>query len=462
MFEKVKKWFLRGIDKMLSKSTVEEALKVKTAVSFEMEAAMNLWLKIFTNNAPWLNEEVRSLQLGASIAEEFARLTTLEMKSEITGSVRADFINEYYQKVLEDLKSHLALYNAVGGGYLKPFVKNNRFYIDYVAQTDCKPLQFDSAGNITSMVFSSQITKGDKRYTRLEVHTLEDTNYTIENKAYVTESYNSSMLGREISLFEVSEWADLEPRTVIENIEKPLFAYYKVPLTNNIDAKTCLGVSVYNKAIDSIRKADVQASRLDYEYESAERSIYADIDALRNQEGKERRSKIVKTLNTGEDGFYKEFSPQLRDEGFIRGENKIKQEIEFQCNLAYGTISDPNTVDKTATEINASKQRSYASVSQMQNSLEKALKHLVYILDVYCDLYELAPAGEYEVSAEWDDSIIVDTETEQRIRLQETNLGLGSKIDYLIWRYGLTEEQAQEKLDRIKQEKSENQIFDEE
>lgn len=462
MFEKVKKWFLRGIDKMLSKSTVEEALKVKTAVSFEMEAAMNLWLKIFTNNAPWLNEEVRSLQLGASIAEEFARLTTLEMKSEITGSVRADFINEYYQKVLEDLKSHLALYNAVGGGYLKPFVKNNRFYIDYVAQTDCKPLQFDSAGNITSMVFSSQITKGDKRYTRLEVHTLEDTNYTIENKAYVTESYNSSMLGREISLFEVSEWADLEPRTVIENIEKPLFAYYKVPLTNNIDAKTCLGVSVYNKAIDSIRKADVQASRLDYEYESAERSIYADIDALRNQEGKERRSKIVKKLNTGEDGFYKEFSPQLRDEGFIRGENKIKQEIEFQCNLAYGTISDPNTVDKTATEINASKQRSYASVSQMQNSLEKALKHLVYILDVYCDLYELAPAGEYEVSAEWDDSIIVDTESEQRIRLQETNLGLGSKLDYLMWRYGLTEEQAQEKLDRIKQEKSENQIFDEE
>ena len=462
MFEKVKKWFLRGIDKMLSKSTVEEALKVKTAVSFEMETAMNLWLKIFTNNAPWLNEEVRSLQLGASIAEEFARLTTLEMKSEITGSVRADFINEYYQKVLEDLKSHLALYNAVGGGYLKPFVKNNRFYIDYVAQTDCKPLQFDSAGNITSMVFSSQITKGDKRYTRLEVHTLEDTNYTIENKAYVTESYNSSMLGREISLFEVSEWADLEPRTVIENIEKPLFAYYKVPLTNNIDAKTCLGVSVYNKAIDSIRKADVQASRLDYEYESAERSIYADIDALRNQEGKERRSKIVKKLNTGEDGFYKEFSPTLRDEGFIRGLNKIKQEIEFQCNLAYGTISDPNTVDKTATEINASKQRSYASVSQMQNSLEKALKHLVYILDVYCDLYELAPAGEYEVSAEWDDSIIVDTESEQRIRLQETNLGLGSKLDYLMWRYGLTEEQAQEKLDRIKQEKSENEIFSEE
>lgn len=462
MFEKVKKWFLRGIDKMLNKSTVEEALKVKTAVSFEMEAAMKLWLKIFTNNAPWLNEEVRSLQLGASIAEEFARLITLEMKSEVTGSTRADYINQHYQKVLEDLKSELALFNAVGGGFFKPYVKANKFYIDYIPQTDCKPLKFDSAGNITSMVFSSQITKGDKIYTRLETHTLQGTDYIIENKVYVTESYNSTMLGRISSLSEVTEWSELSEKTIIQNIERPLFAYYKVPLSNNIDTKSCLGPSVYHKAIDSIRKADIQAARLDYEYDSAERSIYADIDALKNQEGKERRSKIVKTLNTGEDGFYKEFSPTLRDEGFIRGLNKIKQEIEFQCNLAYGTISDPSQVDKTATEINASKQRSYASVSQMQNSLEKALKHLVYILDVYCDLYELAPAGEYEVSAEWDDSIIVDTESEQRIRLQETNLGLGSKLDYLMWRYGLTEEQAQEKLDRIKQEKSENQVFDEE
>lgn len=435
MFEKIKEWFLRGIDKMLSKSTIEEALKVKTAISNEMDRAMGLWLKIFTNNAPWLNEEVTSLQLGASIAEEFARLITLEMKSEVTGSARANYINEYYQKVLEDLKSKLALFNAVGGGFFKPYVKNNRFYIDYIPQTDCKPLKFDNAGNITSMAFNSQITKGDKIYTRLETHTLNGTDYIIENKVYVSD--NSSMLGRITSLSEVIEWSELEERTVIKNIERPLFAYYKVPLANNIDTKSCLGPSVYHKAVDSIRKADIQASRLDYEYESAERSIYADIDALRHEESTAKRCKIVKTLDAGDktSDFYREFSPQLRDEGFIRGQNKIKQEIEFQCNLAYGTISDPNTVDKTATEINASKQRSYASVSQMQKSLEYALKHLVKILDVYCDLYELAPSGECEVSAEWDDSIIVDTESEQRIRLQETNLGLGSKLDYLCWRY---------------------------
>lgn len=461
MFEKIKEWFLRGIDKMLVKSTVEEALKVKTAVSDEMDKAMDLWLKIYTNNAPWISKEVPSLQLGASIAEEFARLITLEMKSEVTGSKRAEFINEEYQKVLEDLKSELGLFNAVGGGFFKPFVKGDKFYIDYIPQTDCKPLKFDSAGNITSIVFSSQIVKGEKRYTRLETHTLNGTDYIVENKVYVSEIYNTS-LGRQTSLKEISEWSDLEEKTIIQNIKMPLFAYYKVPLSNNIDPKSCLGLSVYHKAVDSIRKADIQASRLDYEYESAERSIYADVNALKNENGTAKRNKVVKTLDTGEDGFYKEFSPSLRDEGFIRGQNKNKQEIEFQCNLAYGTISDPSLVEKTTVEINSSKQRSYSSVSQMQHSLERALKHLVYILDVYCDLYELAPSGEYEVSSEWDDSIIVDAESEQRIIMQEVDKRLMSKKEYLIRRYGLTEEQAIEKLKEIEEENKINDIFAEE
>ncbi len=462
MFENIKNWILRGIDKMLSKSTIEEALKVKTAISNEMDKAMELWLKVFTNNAPWINKEVGSLQLGASIAEEFARLITLEMKSEVTGSARADFINEYYQKVLLDINTKLALYNAVGGGYFKPYVKGDKFYIDYIPQTDCKPLKFDNAGNITSMVFSSQISKGDKIYTRLETHTLNGTSYSIENRAYVTDTYNSSVLGREISLREVAEWQELSEKTVIENIERPLFAYYKVPLTNNIDTKSCLGVSVYHKAIDSIRKADVQASRLDYEYESAERSIYADVQAIKEENGTAKKQKLIKTLDAGEDGFYKEFSPQLRDEGYIRGQNKNKQEIEFQVQLAYGTISDPSMIEKTATEINASKQRSYSAVSKMQAALQSALEHLVYILDVYADLYELAPAGEINTSFDWDDSIVVDSEKKQSQSLVERNAGLIDDIEYFIQTRDYSEEEATDYVNKMRKRKPKEEMLEEE
>lgn len=450
MFDKVKNWILRGINRMLSKSTIEEALKIKTAISDEMDRAIRLWFNIFINKAPWQDDEIQSLQLAASIAEEFARLTTLEMKSEVTGSARADYINVVYQKVLDDLKTKMALFNAVGGGFFKPYItKNMDLIVDFVPQSDCKPLKHDDAGNITSIVFTTQIAKAENIYTRLETHTLQNTDYKVENKVYVTNKYNSGMLGKRANLADVEEWADLQEVAVIKHVEKPLFAYYKVPLSNNLDTKSCLGISVYHKAVNSLKKADVQAARLDYEYESAERSIYADLYALQNKDNKETRSRIVKTLNFGEDNFYKEFSPAIRDEAFIRGLEKIKQEIEFQCQLAYGTISDPGYVDKTATEIKASKQRSYSAVSLLQKSLEKALKHLVYILDVYCTLYKLVPAGKCEVSAEWDDSILIDTQQEQTIQMQEVGQGLMSKVTYNMKRYGLTEEQALEELERV-------------
>ena len=85
--------------------------------------------------------------------------------------------------------------------------------------------------------------------------------------------------------------------------------------------------------------------------------------------------------------LYQIFSPQIRDQSLVNGLNRIFQRIEFNCNLAYGTISDPQVVDKTAEEIKASKQRSYASVLDIQKALEGALEDLIYAMDVMCSIY---------------------------------------------------------------------------
>lgn len=129
------------------------------------------------------------------------------------------------------------------------------------------------------------------------------------------------------------------------------------------------------------------------------------------------------------------------------------QRIEFQCKLAYGTLSDPNYVEKTATEIKTSKQRSYATVSKMQSTMQDTLEHLIYIYDVLTTLYELAPDGEYDTYFEWDDSLVVDGESEQRIRQQEVREGLRTKKSYIMYRYGYTEKQAEDELQAILDEK---------
>lgn len=96
----------------------------------------------------------------------------------------------------------------------------------------------------------------------------------------------------------------------------------------------------------------------------------------------------------------------------------------------------------------------------MQENLQKALENLIYAMDALTTLYNLAPQGNYEVSFNWDDSLIVDTEREQTLQMQEVNAGLRSKIKYIMFRYGLTEEQAKQELELINQEKQTNaEIF---
>ena len=125
--------------------------------------------------------------------------------------------------------------------------------------------------------------------------------------------------------------------------------------------------------------------------------------------------------------------------------------------LAYGTLSEPTYSDKTATEIKASKQRSYTTVSRMQENLQDALEDLLYAIDALTTLYKLAPVGTYQASFEWGDSVLTDTQVEQTMQLQEVGQGVRSKLRYIMWRYGLTEEQAQEELARIQKEKMSNQ-----
>ena len=85
-------------------------------------------------------------------------------------------------------------------------------------------------------------------------------------------------------------------------------------------------------------------------------------------------------------------------------------------------------------------------------ALQDSLDEVIYIMDVYCDLYNITPKGEYNTSYEWDDSLLVDIDSElgKRITLQQN--GLASKLENRMWYFGETEAQAKEALIKIEDE----------
>ena len=448
--------FVKGVFKKMFDSTTiaKKAFNLDSLMSEKMSTAIATWKSIYEGNAPWVSEFVGASDTPAQVANEFARLTTLEMETQITGSKRADYINKIYQEFIAILDEKLEIGNATGGVYFKPYVSDNKVYINAIAQGDFIPIAFDGDGNLTSVIFVDTFTAGKYIYSRLEWQRVEEDKLIIINKAFCAEDKNT--LGNEVSLTEIDRWAKIEPVIVINNMPKIFGGFYKVPKANHIDKTSPLGVSVYSRALKELEKLDKQKSRLDWEYQSGERKTYVDTMALNETQiiknGKTVNKKanvdkrLFKSLSVGKEDFFEDYSPEIRDEAYLRGLDKYKKEVEFACDLAYGTISDPASIEKTATEIKGSKQKSYAVVTKMQAKTEKALNDLIESVDVLCTLYGLAPAGDYEVSYKWDDSLVVDAETERQQDIRDVNLGIMTKAQYRAKWYGETIEEAQKNL----------------
>lgn len=273
-------------------------------------------------------------------------------------------------------------------------------------------------------------------------------------------------LGHEIPLTDVPEWAGLQPETTIKNVTRPLFAYFKMPEANTVDTNSPLGVSGYSRAVNLIRDADMQYSRLLWEYEAGEIAINVDRDAftyLEDGQGnqhtvlKPMQNRLYRRMDISNDELFEPFAPALRDANYTDGLNTILMRIEDVCGISRGTLSDSIDIARTATELKILKQRSFQTNVDIQAAIQATLEDVIYIMNVYCTLYNITPEGEYDVSFEWDDSLIIDmdAELEKRIVLQQN--GIVSKIENRMWYFGETERQAQEAITKIEDEQRKSQ-----
>lgn len=402
-------------------------------------------------------------------------------------TARAEYLNTQYTKVKNKIRNQLEYGIAKGGLVIKPYIvisdittdgentatENNirqdvDIEFDYIHADNFFPIAFDGSGKITEAAFVQVKTDKSTVYTRLEYHKLQNNMVTVTNLAFKKENRTQpsttdfdSDLGEQINLTEVPEWADLQPVTQIGNVDRLLFAYFKMPEANTIEAHSPLGVSGYSRAVKLIKEADLQYSRMLWEFQGGELAIDIDRDALNTVEDEEKntyeipnmlQARLMRRVDLGNSETYQVFNPPYRDASLINGLNNILMRIEDVCALSRGTLSDVAAEARTATELKILKQRSYSANAEIQKALEDALKDLVYVMDIYCTLYEVTAPGEYDISFEWDDSILVDVETELGKRITLMQNGLASKLETRMWYFGETERQAREALNNVSQE----------
>jgi A118 family predicted phage portal protein len=455
-----------------------------------MRQAITLWAAIYQNAAPWLapaqrerlelvqGERVRSLNIGASVAAEFARLVLLEFQSQLrpllpTGDLipqegedqkqdeeqeeavvppmpvldeTQELLNADYQHFLDSFRPYMEQTCALGACLIKPYSDGaGHVFANVIPATSVFPITFAPDGTLTEVVIADRRLKGGQYYTLLEYRKFTGDSEDIQYKVY--KSMYPASLGMQVSSADGGMWPDIPASggLRIKNVPIPLFVYLKMPFANIVEPQSQLGVSIYAKAVGLLEDADIQYSRYLWEYAAGEFAINVDSSALEVDTSKRANvARLDRRIYRGVDikDLFQAWNPSLRDSAYHDGLNNILRMIEFKCGLSYNTLSEAVEKVRTATEIISSRQRSYGAIKELQRSLEVALSRLVH---VFCVIRGTSYEA-LEVTFEWDDSILVDEEVEKSMFLQEISAGIRFPWEYRVKFLGETEQEAKARI----------------
>ena len=149
MFEKMINFIKGAISKMFNTSDIAKDFNIDISTNDEVMKLIEKCANIYNHKAPWLNEEVKSLNVAKTICEKVAKAVTIEFKSKIEDKE----IDKLYQRFLKNIRTNTEYTLAKGGMFFKPFYSNGRIKISCIHADKFIPTKFDSTGELLGRYF---------------------------------------------------------------------------------------------------------------------------------------------------------------------------------------------------------------------------------------------------------------------------------------------------------------------
>lgn len=457
--------WLRGvIGRVFKKEDAKKVFDTDIILSAEMERAITSWYNVVGGRPSWISkdDDIDTINFAKFVTADTAKKICLDIDLNVEGSARAEYLQgvmDAFKNVLRDKVEDAC---ALGGIMFKPNGNIETTCIDYVQAGDFLVTEINSNGDIRGAIFFDYYQIGNKYYTRLEYHRFENDTYRITNKAF--KSDRNDTLGKEISLDKLDIWAGMEEEVAVQNVDKPLFAYYKMPYNNTIDYSSPLGVSVFSNAIKELRDLDIAWSRKSGEVEDSKHMTFVGPAAMMYAE--QRQIKLPRFLhpvdlsNDVVKETVHEHVATLLTEQRITDINSILSMISTKCGFSQGAfVLDRKTGQITATQVEADDRETIETIKDMRDALKDTIDQLLYALNAYADLYNLAPVGKYEASYGFADLTYSYDEDRNRW-LQYATQGKVPFWMYLVKFEGMSEEEAKEVCRLAKEENQSEGLFE--
>ena len=406
--------------------------------------------KLATLNVPKLiSQEIATLIFNERC--EISITANDSFKELVEDVFKRNNFNGNFQQYLEFMFAH-------GGMAIKPYLNVDKIDLSYSLAENFIPISWDN-DKIKEGLFITVSVKDKKYYKLLEWHTFNNEGlYTVRNELYTSNDPNK--IGVQVPLSNL--YPDLvEEVTFSPQVDRPLFVYFKPNTANNIENDSPLGISIYANAIDTLRMIDTIYDSFIREYKLGRKRMIVSTQAIKhvnNRDGSQVRyfdaldetyEAFDGSLNDNE--VMKEVNSTLRVNEHVAGLNTALDTIATQIGFSPGTFSfNASGGLKTATEVVSENSKTFRTKKSHENLIESNITELIQVIGLLADEAGLVVNDpNLEVSVFFDDSIIQDKTAEIDNEIKLVGVGLQSKVAAIMNIFGLTRDEAIEKLREI-------------
>lgn len=408
-------------------------------------------------------EDARGENITAIIAGKLATLAFADSSFtiDVSAGKRAELIHSVLAPLWQRGPGIVAQALGKGGKVLAPTAHGGHIDVYAIDQNRMVVRRMDGEKIVEASLLSDIAIQNDRIY-----YLLAD--YILEKDVQIIRYRVCDVSGAEYPLSDVAKWAATEPEYRISGVDRLLFGFLRCPRDNRRDAQVH-GVPITYGAENDLEELVEHMRTYRREFKLSRMMLGLDSSLWKNAGVSDPASidQVNKSVQDGDSPFipvdsmvidgktpWQQYAPAIRYEAMEARYNSLCRRLEKACGLSQGVLTERQSVNyANKDEVRAAQYDTFAVVTAVRKSWERALNDVAYAADVLAEYFGLTPAGargQYEIAYDWDTSL-VESSAEAFAQLSELqSRGAASKAELRQFVRGGSLEEAQQAVKEIR------------
>ena len=397
-------------------------------------------------------ERIDQINFDAIFSNKIANYLANDSNIDVVGTnARAKYFNEILQSMKRKLKKISSTILGVGGVAIVPYVKGGKIYYNIILQS--RITIDEKIGDLITGATILAESKVVNDYVSQKIY-YRWANYQIKNGNLIMQQKFTDENGSELK--DTPEfWANIQTMTSISNVDRVPLAFIISPI-NNRQLVNNYGVPITYGCDETIAEIRECLKQIVREFKAKETFIGVDYSMFKkdkNGNWELPQDGLYKKFNSDKDDFWEVFSPEIRQSSYYERLKELYSRLEKEIGTSAGILTEIETANATATAIKRALFDTLTIVDDLRDNIEQGFNDFFIACDVLANAYNVVPVGSWELSFDWDLSLLEEPQETFNQYIQGVSQGVVSKAELRRFIFSdETLEESKKVIEEIEQE----------